>query len=1281
MFSSRKLLEPPSKRNNGFLAPPAAQEVTASKRPRLTWTTSNKAVASQHDANDVEKENVLVDTPECTIARLRSLPPHICEEIRREAPSTDQIVSCRVSVPSTALTSFEGAGSKERHVLSYYVLTLRQRLLVWHEGSDSTVTLALPDELGAEERLYPFLFALYGSRISLMAIGRSGIVLFWEDIDLPYESVPLSVQIPLQANEEVTTRSNASLVVSTASEVGQLNISSRESEQKSIICWSNQGNVWEVAMEDRRIRVRSFEREHGGFLSGLTKTVSQFFFTSAPPPVEADLPIQSVKIVSNTADDSGDSVDMLVLFQNGMVERRSFNATDVLDCVCSTVWYFDANRVAISYFSDHFPSFHLAKVFMLSIPYVTASRFGLLVAYVCTAHDDHTPKVKYALFQFKSSAPRNVSPEPEWACLLDYEPVFSEMEDVEDYFEVESHLITTSALYLVWAKGQPVHFAAIQLPAHGQTTVRSRGFSLQGVDKNAVFGFSSRIEISQATASAVKGSVSFLLLDNDQSTGGILCTATASNMVQLEKQHEPAIVERVRRKRVDVSSGLTTASHLLGENLSVEEYAGLLMSHFQDFNLASGPLRVRPGDVANVARAVVGVALQILDARPSSGLRWGNDGSVQSDVFAGASGKELITPKLVRFQLEEKRSRYEEFITFLQKKCGDVWSFIEESPEVMQYMVDSEERLHAAIALCKFQGTIVSTEDSESGLQPKITGQLLLRAIERTVEGRGYQKEQLRLAGYNSFDIFYCEVSKVGEIFSALRAEVQHLSSNAGEGNPAFMHGLLESGYSMQALLKTPTSTALLPSGGWMFSQEIREVIADHLSRLSSVVGYSATWTDQPVQWQPEEVFELTDQSRKLGKSLLDAYGRFVSVTVGESADDLRKEADITKRLALNPLVHIATSYEPPNPIMISEEDGWVERKMHELFADSVKLAETYSYFDAMVYLCYKEDEEHLAELDYVLGKLPKTSATKRLESYCKSLPEFTNFLFRWYGGEVRSPWAFDRDTVRSQMMAYFMTNAGLFGSSLHTYMKGHSGLARNCWMTAVSSEKYDQAAALALHEAKTEVNSLSRRKTMASIAKIASLATPVTSRPTSVHEDVKQELTSTRIQEILLELPLNTGIDHRPLPPHQLSHKALEALGSVPRDDPLRASLFLTAIEALECLPEDVTPHEFVSASTQAWRQCIVVDEELWTQLLVENESSINEQRAEDLMRQTLLFKTMKTYLNRCSTRQSKPTRTAGLQVEMIDALVQEEAENDSVIRSQTRQLFVKALSLAQSP
>lgn len=1130
MFRARKSVEVPSKRSTGLLSP-RAEDLLGVKRQRLEvapyMAPSPASALAPPPAPTASR--LLVDSPACAIEVAAALPAFVAEELRREWPAMRRrqyaqppVVACRAM------------GS------SWYAFVVRTRLLLWEPTQGRVVTLPLPDELAADEVLHPFLLSPYAPSLSLLVVGRSGSVLFWEDIERPYDGAPLSVQIPLQPGERVVSHADA-LLNSGASNPDDL---------AGVVCWSNQGSVWEVAMDDRRLRVRAFEKQNAGFLSGITKSVTQFFFSGSTRAgagaFEGDphQPIKYAKVVPSESGDGGadtadsdveslvdsETADLVVLFESGIVERRQFNTGDVLDCSYVSRWHFDASRVAIGYFSDNFPNFHLAKIAVVALPYVNETCLSLLVAFVCASKDDSTAKVKYVLFQFALDSLDDGPPEPEWACVLDYEPVFTEDGDASvtaaRFFQVESFGITRDALYLVWTAASPIQFSTILLPQRGRrSSVRSAAFSLQGVqNQQLTYAFGARVDDSSnashgQSTNSVKGSVSFLLMETDlKALSGSLCVATASNMQSVERVAQQPSPGRGNRARLAENRRILSnqPSHHLSENLDVEEYVGLLLEQFQHDPQSTTALRVASRDIRTVAQASVALDMQILDAQPSSGLRW-DQSATSEDGMSSMSGADsaTVTPKLVKYQLEEKRSRHVEFARFLQRRCPSVWTFIENSTDLKRCMLENEEKLRAAIALSKLQASILSRKQTavDAGvateaerIQQRLTGQFLLHAIEVTVEHRGYQKEQLQLAGYNAFDVFYCEVSKLPELFQLLDQELDKLATSISDSSPAYLHALLESGYSMLCMIRLPPADdkqVFAPTGSWAFTRQVREVVVNHIVRLTQQLGYTTSSSaEKQVQWPANDVFEVADQIQSLGVVLLDSYMRFLPTSRREEAEDLRRELDVAKRAVLNPLVFVATSEsESAEPLSLGrssvnviEQTHAVERQRSDLFKTCVRLSETYSYYEGMVFLAFTEDRGNLEKLDYVLGKAAKSAALKRFEAYCSKFDAFDAFVYRWYTGEITNPWAsddIDQQSDGSSMLAYLLANSALFGASLHEFVKEHDQLAKYRWMTAVAVERFDEAATLALREAEAEQWSLTDRKTMSSIAKIAALAGP----------------------------------------------------------------------------------------------------------------------------------------------------------------------------------------------
>ncbi|KAI9912207.1 hypothetical protein PsorP6_009296 [Peronosclerospora sorghi] len=1275
--------------------------LSASKRQRLEqWDAVYAPRGGQVQEADHETVSIVRESREWTIVQGASLPPPVLDALQKQwmimAPHQRHHVQCCEAVIPSARHRGGCQG------IPYFIFPLRTQVMLWQQACGKLIVLQLPEAVASQEVLQFFLFALDSQSLSFVVVGTSGLVLFWEDIELPYESVPVRVQIPLASNEHVRTHPNAAIVAT------------QEEDLTAVMCWSNQGNVWEVAVENRRLRVRAFEKQNVGFFSGITKSVSQFFFASKASKsrvdggeVDPNQPIQYVTVlpstmgneasISSREGDVEETADMLVLFQDGMLERRSFNIGDVMDCTCLSRWHFNATRVAINYFSDTFPEAHLAKVQIVLMPYVHETCFALLVAFICSSSRAGTnATTKYALFQLSLPSNRDdASPEVEWVHMLDYEPYFAEQAS-NRFFEVESFAVTRDAMYLVWPEMQPLQLCALLLPQDGQTSVRSAAFPLQDAEGRLAVAFGARSDPSALDSHAIKGSISFLLLENDaKAVRGSVCSAIASGMQKLKLSTAPFSSGTKRWRRNDVSASMKESARFRGKDLTLEDYMRLLLTHFHDDSHSTSALRFSARDVASVAQAAVGISFQLLDAKSSSGLRWEDEAHAGRLLSTHAQEKECdlasVTPKLVRYQLEEKRSRMMAFLEFLQRRCVSVWDFIQNSSDLQHYFLENEEKLEAAIALSKFQASILSSRSSKDAsaaesprMQPRVPGTFLLHAIEKTVERRGYQKEQLRLAGYNSFDVFYCEVSKIAELFPLLGDEMQDLSTSMGESDPTYLDALVEAGYAMLSMLCPPVQSSrasvAAPTGRWAFTREVRNVVAQHLSRLSACVGYPPAESLKHVRLQHTDVFELTDQIQRLGSVLLDTYARFIPLASSEDAEELRQEEAFTKCVTLNPLVYIATqtppSRESDHLAMEFDVEGASTSKRADLFRHCVELCEKYCYFEGMVYLVYVEDAKALSKLDFVLGNLPPSPASLRLESYCKKHEGFDDFLFRWYNGEVRHPWHSPNETRSSSqaMMAYLLAHSQTFGPALHKFMKDREHLKQYRWLTAVAIERYDQAATVALDQAKGEQGSLSKRNTMASIAKIAALASPNLSDAKTV-QDINHELVRGKLHKLLQHLPLKVPISSQPLAPEELVHACLTAAVSANHHDPMRTNILLMALEALETLATDPPTQEFQDMRASVWRSCIITDVELWDTLAGELTAGVNEERLESLMRETLLYKAMKEYALR---PEYDAHTTTALTTEIIQEMVQREGIVDSAVSVQSQQLLIKTLHLA---
>jgi hypothetical protein len=119
-------------------------------------------------------------------------------------------------------------------------------------------------------------------------------------------------------------------------------------------------------------------------------------------------------------------------------------------------------------------------------------------------------------------------------------------------------------------------------------------------------------------------------------------------------------------------------------------------------------------------------------------------------------------------------------------------------------------------------------------------------------------------------------------------------------------------------------------------------------------------------------------------------------------------------------------------------------------------------------------------------------------------------------------------------------------------------------------------------------------------------------------------------------------------------------------------------ALEALETLATDPLSEEYVEMRAGVWRACIVDDGELWDNLSSESVAGVNEEKLEELMRQTLLYKAMKEYSSQPEHRVHGAHTTAALTIEVVRELVHREGDVDSVVSTRSQQLLIKTLHLA---
>jgi nucleotide-binding universal stress UspA family protein len=125
--------------------------------------------------------------------------------------------------------------------------------------------------------------------------------------------------------------------------------------------------------------------------------------------------------------------------------------------------------------------------------------------------------------------------------------------------------------------------------------------------------------------------------------------------------------------------------------------------------------------------------------------------------------------------------------------------------------------------------------------------------------------------------------------------------------------------------------------------------------------------------------------------------------------------------------------------------------------------------------------------------------------------------------------------------------------------------------------------------------------------------------------------------------------------------------------------------LDALEALVTDpATPlDECDAAVAEVWRCCLQDDQELWVVMLAEAETGMNEETLAEQMQRTLLFTA--AHKRRAQIKASiKPKTKASTRhgvyasPALLEALVRDEHDAESIVSVRALPLFVKTLHLA---
>ncbi|EQC34881.1 hypothetical protein SDRG_07681 [Saprolegnia diclina VS20] len=450
---------------------------------------------------------------------------------------------------------------------------------------------------------------------------------------------------------------------------------------------TSSGRIFEVTLEDRRVHARSLaSHANGSVFSGLFR----LFSSKTPSPILLTKALPS-------------SSEMLVLHVDSTLERLAMTPSGLED-----QWRFEMASFMYNYFSQHEHEV-LGYARCLDMPLATPSSFTMLIGFQAASG------VVLYLFEFTAT----LAETPQFLrCLRLGTPESTDMD------RMTCHAIDANSLYVV----TPQVIYAVSIPSVGEMALE-----LLPIPTSSWLG---------AGGLRVRDTKSVVYLELGAESDGDVLDGTLGRVTNYNWQL-PLTPNAPPPKR------LKTDPRQLFSSSNVDEWCTVLLEQFQQ---SSCHLElVAKSDQSRQAfhRAVLALDSDILDAKPSTGLRWGQDAHA-------------LTPQLVKYQLQEKATRHASFKSFLSTHPDELASSL--PPHVRAELDARDAKLHVAMTLCALQ-----TSDD-----PRLERVLGL-AMQRTVQSRGYTPEELAASGYSAFDMFYCDLTLFDDLFVHLFADDEYV--------------------------------------------------------------------------------------------------------------------------------------------------------------------------------------------------------------------------------------------------------------------------------------------------------------------------------------------------------------------------------------------------------------------------------------------------------------------------------------------------------------------------
>ncbi|RHY72969.1 hypothetical protein DYB30_006053 [Aphanomyces astaci] len=474
-----------------------------------------------------------------------------------------------------------------------------------------------------------------------------------------------------------------------------------------VIAATSTQTLWEIKLDDddrSSLRVSKLRSRQPNLWSHV---ISRFLTSSTPSPILVTQVIPT-------------SSELLVLHVDSTLTRSALRYSTSTDegATYEPQWTFQLCGFFMEYFAQHEANSILVYARCLSIPLATPSHVSVLVGFQTGANDNNG--VVLYLFEFTAS----MADPPRYRRS-------ARIGAVASFDGVQSVPVDDQSLYVV----TPSFVFAISVPRLPHLPLHVHAMPVASVSTGVGVLHQSLLYMSTGSVRQLR---SFEWTHRAPSPPAAAADDNAPDPKRYKVSPTSDINPRVW---LDYSQ----------QHRSLADCKMLVLNHFQQFdvtaaavhNASTVKINCPPGG-DQLAQAVVDVGLEIVDAKPATGLHWGGGGEDTSS----------LAPHLIKYQLHEKCTRYRHFIRFITS-TGLVSVL---PPSARGDLNDLEEKLVAAMTLLTYSEEL--SQAVESG-----GGQLLLEMMHAVlVRHRGYTTDQIHATGFSVLDLFYADVSLVDQL-------------------------------------------------------------------------------------------------------------------------------------------------------------------------------------------------------------------------------------------------------------------------------------------------------------------------------------------------------------------------------------------------------------------------------------------------------------------------------------------------------------------------------------